>query len=164
MRLPLAAAALLTLAACAAPSRATRVQEAAYELNIGLRFGYNAMALEKVASDDRKDFLRRHREWNHRVRIVDIDLAGMNIRDNDADVFVAVQWQNTDFSDVRTTIVHQRWKDNKGTWQLNGETRSQGDKGLFGDDERTAADSDPAAPAAPRDDAASRRYQTTIIR
>jgi len=138
MRLPrLAAAALLGLCACAAPSRAQRVQEAAYELNVGLRFGHNAMALEKVASQERKEFLRRHRDWNGRLRVVDIDLAGLNVHESEADVYVSVSWQDINFTDLHNTVVLQRWKDNRGTWQLIGESRSQGDKGLFNEEEKS---------------------------
>jgi hypothetical protein len=151
--LPLAAALSLLLASCAAPSRAQRVQEAAYELNVGLRFGHTALALEKVAAQERAEFLKRHRHWNGKLRVVDVELVGLNVRDNDADIFVAVQWQRADFSDVNSSVIHQRWKDNRGTWQLVSETHAQGDKGLFSDEQ----------PPAPQDDHAQ-HYQITVIR
>lgn len=150
------ATALLGLAACAAPSRSQRVQEAAYELNVGLRFGHTAVALEKVAAQERSEFLKRHRQWNHKLRIVDVDLVGMNVRENDAEIYVTVQWQHADFSDVRNTVIRQHWKDNRGTWQLVSEARAQGDDGLFNDETRPAESSP--------NDGNARRYQTTIIR
>ena len=121
---------------CAAPSRAQRVQEAAYELNMGLRFGHNTQALGKVAIDHRRDFLRRHREWSQRLRIVDLDLAGLDVRDEGADVFVSVLWQPVDETTVRTTVIQQTWKDQRGSWQLVDEKRAQGDSGLIDEIEK----------------------------
>ena len=126
-----AAAALGGATGCAAPSKAQRVQEAAYELNMGLRFGYNTQALNKVALDHRREFLRQHREWSSRLRIVDLDLAGLDLRDDGADVFVQVLWQPVDSTIVRTTVIHQTWKDKLGSWLLVSEERAQGDQGLI---------------------------------
>lgn len=156
--LPLVAAATLLLAACAAPSRAQRVQEAAYELNVGLRFGNTTLALEKVAAQERKEFLKRHRHWNGKLRVVDVELVGMNIRDTEADVFVSVQWQRADYSDVNSTVIHQRWKDNRGAWLLISEAHAQGDQGIFLDETQA-----PEGAAGPGGDSAQ-RYQITVIR
>jgi hypothetical protein len=125
------AAAALGATACAAPSKAQRVQEAAYELNMGLRFGYNTQALNKVAIDHRREFLRQHRDWASRLRIVDLDLAGLDLREDAADVFVQVLWQPVDSTIVRTTVIHQTWKDKLGSWMLVSEERAQGDQGLI---------------------------------
>ncbi|MCU0656983.1 MAG: hypothetical protein MUF64_17525 [Polyangiaceae bacterium] len=151
------AALALALTACAAPSRAQRVQEAAYELNVGLRFGHTSMALEKVASQERAEFLKRHRHWNGKLRVVDVDLVGMNVREGEADVFVSIQWQRSDLSDVFTSVIQQKWKDHRGTWLLTSEALAQGDKGLFLEETRTAGAEEPR-------EEGSRRYQTTIIR
>lgn len=146
----------LGMTACAAPSRSQRVQEAAYELNVGLRFGQTAVALEKVASQERGEFLKRHRQWNRQLRIVDVDLVGMNIQETEAEVYVTIQWQHEDFSDVRSTVIRQHWKDNRGSWQLVSEAHAQGDQGLFGDETRSKEVSS--------QEDSGRRYQTTIIR
>ena len=125
------AAALGSATGCAAPSKAQRVQEAAYELNMGLRFGHSTQALGKVATDHRREFLRRHRDWSGRLRIVDLDLAGLDLREEGADVFVQVLWQPVDSTIVRTTVIHQTWKDQLGSWMLVAEERAQGDQGLI---------------------------------
>ncbi|MCS6902200.1 MAG: hypothetical protein RMJ98_21415 [Myxococcales bacterium] len=153
MRFLLAATFTLILPSCAAPSRAQRVQEAAYELNVGLRFGHTALALEKVAAQERAEFLKRHRHWHGRLRVVDVELVGLNVRDNEADIFVAIQWQRANYSDVNSSIIHQRWKDHRGTWQLVSETYAQGDQGIFSDES-------PQPPA----DTRAPRYQITVIR
>lgn len=163
MRALLFAAALL-LASCAAPSRAQKVQEAAFELNSGLRFGYTAMALEKVAAAERHAFTKRHKGWHNRLKIVDFDLAGMAVREGgDADVFVAISWHRAEESDVRSTIIHQRWKDHSGSWLLVSEVRSQGDSGLLGEepDAKAPGDDDPGQRNSSGNE---RQFRTTVIR
>ena len=139
-------------------SRAQRVQEAAYELNMGLRFGYNGQALGKVASEHKREFLRQHRDWSQRLRIVDLDLAGLEINEKgDGDVYVTVLWQPVDETTVRTTVIHQTWKDQKGTWMLVAEERSQGEQGLINEtgdkkqDESEPKSKEPRTKAGPGD-------------
>lgn len=128
----LAAVTLFTLAACGAPSKAQRVQEAAYDLNMGLRFGRMDVALERVAQTERRNFVERHRAWNGQIRIVDVELSGMDLRDNDAEVYLVVAWQRLDGTVMRSTVVKQKFKDSRSSgWVLVGEEAVQGDQGLF---------------------------------
>jgi hypothetical protein len=157
----LALLALLALGACAAPSKAVRVQEVATELNMGLRFGRIELAVDKVARDERANFIKRHQAWGGAVRIVDLEMSGLTFRESgEADVFLSVNWQRTSGMDSLSTVIHQEWKDFKGTWMLVKEERSQGDAGLLGD---------VAAPS-PADETPSRaargemQYRTTVIR
>jgi len=156
--------ALTALTACGIPSKAQRVQEAAYELNMGTRFSRMDMALERVAKAERAGFLTRHRKWHNEIRIDDIELAGVAFRDDgDAQLFLQVVWHRMDGQDSHTTVVSQRWHDNKGTWLLAGEERAQGDVGLFGEAPPPAPPNEAGMPEqkAARGDT---QFRTTTIR
>ena len=132
-----AAFALVSLAlvtACGLPSKEQRVQEAAYELNMGLRFSRSDIALTRVMRTERARFTERHKKWHGDIKIVDIELAGVAFRDDgDAVLFMQVSWQRADEQDMRMTVVSQRWHDKQGSWLLHSEERAQGSFGLFGD-------------------------------
>lgn len=139
------------------------MNEAAQELNMGLRFTRSDGQLDKVAPVERQAFLQRHRKWHNDVRIDDMEIVGSNLRTQvEAVVFVAVVWHRADGQDTHTTVVAQTWKDDRGTWRLVNEIRQQGDTGLLGDD--------PAPPAAgeaspqPRREARDVQFRTTVIR
>jgi hypothetical protein len=158
---------LVGLAACAAPSKAQRVQEGAYELNMTSRFGRTEGVLDKVAKEEREKFLMRHRRWHGQIRIVDLELAGMGFPSSDeADVFVTVGWQPADGADMRSTTVRQRWKDKRGTWVLINEERAQGDSGLFGEAPASppGVAGDSAEPAPSRAAQGEAQFRTTVIR
>jgi hypothetical protein len=145
---------LLGLASCAGASRSQKVQEAAYELNMGTRFG--RMPLEKVAASSRTKFLEQHRPWQGAIRIVDVDMAGMNVpKSGDATVFVAVGWQRADEQDMRSSVVAQKWREERGGWMLAEESVADGDPTIF-EGKRADASSTARTPAS--------RYQTTTIR
>jgi hypothetical protein len=133
-----------------------RVQEAAQELNTASRFGRMDIALDRVARDARDGFAKRHAAWGAGVRVMEAEVSGVNLKDKEhADLFVTVSWQKLTESDMRSTVVLQRWKDEKGTWRVTAEERASGDWGLFGE----------AAPAAetkagPKDV----QFQTVYIR
>ncbi|MCC6647375.1 MAG: hypothetical protein IT374_17605 [Polyangiaceae bacterium] len=151
---------LLTTAACTAPTRAQRAQEAGYELNMGLRFSRTAAALEKVARKERAAFLERHRRWHSDIKIDDIELVGTSMRpDGDAILLLSVTWHRVNGLSSHTTVVGQRWsdKDRRG-FQLFGEERVQGDAGLFGEADATP---DAATAAAPPRDV---QFKTIVIR
>ncbi len=151
---------LLLSAACAAPSRAQRAQEAGYELNMGLRFARTDVALQKVARGERTAFLQRHRQWHSDIKIDDIELIGTSMRgDGDATLLLSVTWHHANGQRSYNTVVGQRWsdKDRRG-FQLFGEDRVQGDYGLFGEADPHAAEATAAAP--PRDV----QFKTIVIR
>lgn len=150
----------LGLSACIAPSKAQRVQEAAYELNMISRFGRVEAVLDKVLPEERSQFIARHQNWHGQLRIVDLELAGIGFpKSDEADVFVNVGWQPANMADMRSTVVRQRWKDQKGTWLLISEERAQGDIGLFGE-----PSAEPQLVSPPSQTARSNSYRTTVIR
>lgn len=144
--------------ACGIPSKQQRIQEAAYELNMGTRFSRMDMALERVAKLERAKFVERHKKWHNEIKIDDIELAGVNLReDGDANLFLTIQWHRIDQQDMRTTVVSQKWHDRRGTWVLSGEERAQGDLGLF---------NEPMVDLSPGEQKAARemQFRTTTIR
>jgi hypothetical protein len=146
----LAAVALAsTLLACGAPSRSQRVQEAAYELNMGLRFHSADAGLDRVAKTERERFIKRHQLWHNKIRIVDLDAAGIQIRDDgDANLYLSISWQRMEEQDIHQTVIVQRWHDTRGKWLLAGEERAQGDSGLFGEIVVPPADAEATPPPA----------------
>ncbi|MEJ7733748.1 MAG: hypothetical protein WKG00_31705 [Polyangiaceae bacterium] len=168
MRSALAACLALAVSACSAlPTSGSRLTEAAYDVSTGMRFGRTDMVMERVKVDARADFMKRHAAWGQSVRIVEVELAGMDFRGKDeADVFMLVSWQKADESTMRATRISQRWKDDRG-WSVLGEKRVDGDYGLFGD----PAPKKPApVNATPVDDAAAAaataeqaRFKTRVI-
>lgn len=139
MRLaPLAAAlfASTVLLGCPAMHQTpgVKAQEAANELNVNTRFGRLELAAEKVAPKAKDAFFERRRGWGGRVRVADVELAGMKMKgENDAEMFVKVAWYLVDEGDLHTTTLRQAWHDFKGDWKLVEETRTDGDVGLLGE-------------------------------
>ena len=124
----------LVLTACGGVTPASRVQEAAQDLNTAARFGRMDVALERVGKNGREDFVRHHLGWGKAVRIVDYEFQGLALRDKEhADVFLTVGWQRPEEGEVRGTSVTQHWKDHRGNWLLESEERTSGDVGLLGE-------------------------------
>jgi hypothetical protein len=133
--LPLALAASACLAAALAgciapPNSATRLNDAAYELNTAARFGRMDIAAEHVGALSREEFVRRHAEWGRTVRIVDLEYGGASITKEGADVLVTVTWQRPSDPIIRVTSITQRWSETRGTWTLTAE-EEKGDPGLL---------------------------------
>lgn len=122
------------VAGCMSPTTpAQRLTDSAIEMNTASRFGRMDVALEHVAADARQEFFKQHASWGRSVRIVDVEIAGMNLREKDeADVFLTVSWQRADEAELRLTHVAQRWRDDRG-WRLRSEERKGGDYGLLGE-------------------------------
>jgi hypothetical protein len=125
------------LAACGCftpPSLGARAQEVAGEMNSHTRFGRMEIAVDSVLPEKRDAFVKRRRAWGNRVRIADIELAGVRIQgEKDADVMVRVAWYRVDEQELRTTTLEQRWKTLRGEWKLSDERRADGDLGLIGE-------------------------------
>ena len=131
-------ACLLTLAllnACFAPaSPVQRVSDAARDLNVATRFGKMDMVVSHVDASVRADFMARRAQWGREIRLVDIDLAGVEIRDEThAIVTVNVSWVPLRDNILRSTRLSQSWEDNGHGWKLSHERRLAGDRGLFGE-------------------------------
>jgi hypothetical protein len=152
MRRAALAASLLGLAGCfAPPSAAQRLSDAAVDMNAATRFGRMDIALEHVGAAARAEFARRHASWGRGVRVVDLELGGFDmLKRDEAEVLVNVAWQRPDEATLRVTQLAQRWRDDRGRWQLIGEKRRDGDSGLLA--ESAPASSGGLAPheAAPR--------------
>lgn len=125
----------LSLGACVMPPSASeKASDAARELNLSARFGNMDVAAKKASTNARADFVQRHALWGSRIRVVDVELAGMSMPDSDHAVFqVDYSWMRTDESTMRTTRVTQRWTSLDGPWAMESEERAAGDIGLFGE-------------------------------
>jgi hypothetical protein len=125
----------IVLASCGgALTPARRVQDASHELSSSIRFGRMDLALERVGRAERERFAKRHAQWGTGIRILDCEVVGIAIREKDrADVSVAVGWQRVTESELRSTQIVQKWKDQNGNWVLEGEERTGGDFGLLGE-------------------------------
>src|SRR5690242_18084704 len=136
MRHALVSAILVTFAAgCSlTPSSGARAQEAANDFNLNTRFGRMNLAVERVAPSDRDAFAKRHGGWGGKVRIADMEMAGINPKsESEAQVTVKVAWYRPEEQELRVTTLKQTWKAPKGEWMLTGEERLDGDLGLFGE-------------------------------
>jgi hypothetical protein len=129
----LATAAILALGCVAPPTQATRATDAARELNLASRFGRMDIALGGTAPGARESFLERRVAWGKEVRIVDVELAGMAMKDElNAIIQVDIAWVRADDDTLRATRIAQTWRDDGG-WHLVREQRLAGDLGLFGE-------------------------------
>jgi hypothetical protein len=92
------------------------------------------IALEAVAPAFREDFVRRHAHWGETVRIFDVELVGLSMKDaSNATVLVDLSWAQSSSSTLMRTRVEQKWADQGKGWALRSEKRLTGDLGLFGE-------------------------------
>ena len=149
----------LALGGCMAPvSPASRVTDAARELNLACRFGRMDVALGHTSPGARNHFLERRAQWGKSIRILDVELSGLRISDPaKAVLHVDVAWVRDNESSMRSTRVAQIWqdRDEDGGWRLVREQRVSGDWGLFGETPP------PAPAAAPARDV---QFPTRVIR
>jgi hypothetical protein len=153
--LPLAIVAAVTWAGCMSPlPPSEQVTEAARMLNVNSRFG-DVGGLANMASPSFQEaFLNRRAAWGTAVRVLDVELAGMTMKDGEhASISVDFSWNRIDEGTLKTTRVMQEWE-NDGGWKLVRERRLSGDIGLFGEKV-------PPAQNKPRQDV---HFATTVIR
>ena len=130
----LGALALLHVSCLAPQGPASRATDAARELNLAARFGRMDVAVGRTAAGARSSFLERRAEWGKNVRVLDVELAGMAMKNpQNAMIYVDVAWVRMDEGALRTTRVAQTWRDADSGWQLVREQRVAGDVGLFGE-------------------------------
>jgi hypothetical protein len=129
------AAALLGGCAAAAASPAAQLSDSANDLNTATRFGRLDLALEQTLPAFRDRFLASHQAWGSEIRIVDLNVAAININEDDsADVMVQIAWTRMSESTLKNTVVNQSWENVQRTgWRLARERRTAGDPGLFGE-------------------------------
>ena len=135
---PLSFAAIaLATAACISPmSPAQKLNDAVQEANNALQFGRTDIAIERVSPPSRAAFIKQHKMWGAELRIVDVQLGGLEKMDGkEAIVLVGFSWFRPTDGMLRTTIVRQTWKndDGSGPWALTREERASGDLGLLGE-------------------------------
>ncbi len=137
------------------PSRSTLLNDAARDMNIAARFGRLDIAVQRTTKDAREHFLDRRAAWGRGIRIVDVEVAGMQMQGEDsAEVRVDVAWVRANEGILRSTRLAQLWSDEEGDWMMERERRVAGDLGLFGEVV-------PMAPSGPRVD---HQFPTRVIR
>ncbi len=125
----------LGLLSCITPPPASeRATSAARELNVATRFGRMDIALEATAPSFRSDFSKRHAQWGEGIRVLDLELAGLQMKDSrNAAVSVDVSWSPVNSSLLQRTRLEQTWTDQGHGFVLVRERRIAGDIGLFGE-------------------------------
>lgn len=127
----------LALTACmGAMTPAQKLDDAVKETNDAARFGRTDLAVERVAPTARTAFVKRHRLWGGDVRVVDVEYAGIEkMTPTEAVILVGFGWFRPSEGMLRTTVVRQTWKNDKGSgpWFLMDEERVNGDLGLLGE-------------------------------
>lgn len=113
---------------------ATKAADAARELNVASRFGKMDLATTNTAPAARQSFLERRRQWGGEIRILDVEMAGMQLtKPTAATIQVDFSWMRIDEGLLRTTRIEQSWSNVEGSWLLTRERRIAGDLGLFGE-------------------------------
>jgi hypothetical protein len=117
------------------PSAAERVTDAARELNLAARFGRMDLALGKTSPSTRQSFMERHAAWGRSVRVLDVELVGLEFVDSgeDARVEVDVAWTRVGDAVLYSTRLTQLWHREEGGWRMQREQRTSGERGLFGE-------------------------------
>jgi len=120
---------------CFAPmSPVQRVSDSARDLNVATRFGKMDLVASHVDPSFRSDFMARRAQWGRDLRLVDLELAGIQVQDSThALVLIDVSWVPLRDGILRGTRVEQRWRDDGRGWKVIGEQRQGGDTGLFGE-------------------------------
>lgn len=122
-------------AACVPPTPAQKASDAARELNMAARWGRMDEAMNRAAPPDRAEFMKKRAGWHGDVRIVETELAGMNMLDaTHATVQVDVSWTFADDPTLRVTRLSQDWSDADGKWVMVAEEQISGEVGLFGEE------------------------------
>jgi hypothetical protein len=132
----------------APPSNAQRVGDAARDLNVAARFGNLEAAAALAAPAVRSEFLARRALWGNEIRVLDVELVGLDVNEDTERAFVQVNvsWMRTSESTLRVTRVAQTWRQRDGDWLLTQEERIAGDVGVFGEPV-TVLQPEPTAPA-----------------
>ena len=124
---------------CAPPTPAQKASEAARELNLGARWGKMQDAVQRASKGNRATFMKNRAQWHNKVRILDSELASLNMDDaTHATVLVDVSWNFADDPTLRVTRLSQKWSDSTGKWVMLSEKRTSGDEGLFGEEVKKA--------------------------
>jgi hypothetical protein len=128
-------AGLLAVVGCmGAQTRIGKLQESTQNFNQAARFGRMDIAMELVETSSKDRFVKQHNAWGRDVRLVDLEMQGMRLKDKDtAVVLLTVGWQRVDEQELRVTQVEQTWAHGYGGWRIVQESRAAGDYGLLGE-------------------------------
>jgi hypothetical protein len=112
-----------------------RLVDAAQKLNVAARFGQMDTAAEHTSRTARPMFLERRQHWGDAIRVVDVNVAGLNLVDKEhAEVTVQYAWTRMDEGMLRATVVKQYWENPAlNGWRMEREQTLSGDVGLFGE-------------------------------
>jgi hypothetical protein len=135
LRLLVGLALSVSWSACVTPPPpAERASDAARQLNVASRFGELASVIDMTSPRIRERFQARRSDWGKDVRVVDVELASLELGDaRHAKVMVDFSWTRTNEGTLRATRVLQEWEAADGPWLLVREKRVSGDIGLFGE-------------------------------
>ncbi|MEZ4392435.1 MAG: hypothetical protein R3A48_15210 [Polyangiales bacterium] len=123
-------AALLCLG-CISTNRAT-LDETAALFHDDLRWGRIPVAEGAVEARAREAFQQHHRGWGREVRVVDLDVDSVRLASTTGSLRVRVTWVGgTNSTDVRESVVEERWVSTDGNWRLAHEAIIAGDETLF---------------------------------
>ena len=108
------------------------------------------IAMSYVKSESQQDFARRHRKWHKAVRIVDLEVTGVQmVTAQEAEVHLTVSWHRLDQTTIRDSMIAQKWSQETGDWKLIEELRSGGSPGLFMKSRAKRTDKSSQKPSAP---------------
>src|SRR5688572_5995578 len=133
---PILALFLVSALGACMPSQvpAREVSDVARDFNIATRFGRMDVAAEHTSEAHRSEFLASRAEWGSNVRVLDVELARLDVPDSEkAEVIIDVSWVRMDENLLRSTRLRQNWENPGGGWLLSGEQRLSGDVGLLGE-------------------------------
>lgn len=116
---------------CISTNRAT-LDETAALFHDDLRWGRIPAAEGAVDARARAAFQQRHRGWGAAVRIMDMDLEGVRIGENQGVVRLRLTWTVADGTDVRESVIEENWESVGGNWRLREERVIGGDPAIFG--------------------------------
>lgn len=130
---------MLPLACSSVAAQRRNVLDEAQELNTASRFGRLDVASQMAAPQAQQTFLERRRTWGHQVRVLDVQVSHVQVKDADnAEVTIQVDWTRADEGLLRSTVLCQQWhSEDRGPWRLESERQVQGDRGLFGEKVRS---------------------------
>jgi len=119
---------------CGGHNKVAKLQDAASDYNMALRFGRTDVATELVAASELDAFAMRHAAWGGDIRIMDVEYGGIHlVEENKAVVLVTIGWQRPTEPILRVTQLAQEWAYGYGGWKLTNESRTAGDVGLIGE-------------------------------
>lgn len=133
-RLSILAFVSLTASCIPASNSAQKFSDAAYEVAMAHRFGRLDLVVDAVPPKDREAFVLAHEDWGRTIRILDVELGAMGVRDEgNAQARLVVGWQRVDEMTLRSSTVEQHWKsdEDSGGWYLASEVVVAGDPRLL---------------------------------